>query len=461
MPVVAAFAVPHPPIILPEIGRGEEKKIQKTIDAYRVAMRQAAELRPETIVVLSPHTVLYADYFHISPGEEAYGDFAQFGVPQVHIQVKYDTEFVKELSSLCGKEKIPAGTFGEKNPQLDHATMIPLRFLSEFTALCPIVRIGLSGLSPQMHYHLGQCIAKTAEKLNRRVVMIASGDLSHKLKTDGPYGFAAEGPKFDGIVTDALGKGNFLRLLELDPDFCESAAECGLRSYWIMSGALDGKAVDSRLLSYEGPFGVGYGVASFRVTGEDKARCFGAQLESDHRKSLEQRKDTEDPWVRLARLSLETYIKTGVNAAVPDGLPNVLTDKKAGAFVTLKKNGQLRGCIGTIRPVQGSLAEEILRNAISAGTRDPRFSPVKPEELPELVYSVDVLGEPEPIKSKDELDTKRYGVIVENGPRCGLLLPNLAGIDTPEEQISIAREKAGISPDEPVKMYRFEVVRHT
>ncbi len=139
----------------------------------------------------------------------------------------------------------------------------------------------------------------------------------------------------------------------------------------------------------------------------------------------------------------------------------MLTDKKAGAFVTLKKNGQLRGCIGTIRPVQGSLAEEILRNAISAGTRDPRFSPVKPEELPELVYSVDVLGEPEPIKSKDELDTKRYGVIVENGPRCGLLLPNLAGIDTPEEQISIAREKAGISPDEPVKMYRFEVVRHT
>ena len=128
--------------------------------------------------------------------------------------------------------------------------------------------------------------------------------------------------------------------------------------------------------------------------------------------------------------------------------------------MTIKKDGNLRGCIGTIYPVCPTLAQEIINNAVSAGTRDPRFNPVKPSELDELVYSVDVLGETEDIDSPSELDVKRYGVIVSKGYRKGLLLPNLEGVDTVEEQISIARQKAGISADEPVKLQRFEVVRH-
>lgn len=460
MSVLAAFAVPHPPIILPEVGHGEERKIQKTIDAYRAVMRRAAELHPETIVLTSPHTVMYADYFHISPGAGAEGDFGQFGAPQVRVKAEYDTEFVESLSKLCGEQRIPAGTFGERNKSLDHATMIPLRFLSEFAVGCRVVRIGLSGLSPLTHYRLGQCIARTAEKLNRRVVFIASGDLSHKLKDDGPYGFAPEGPEFDRLTTEALGNGDFLKLLELDPDLCESAAECGLRSFWIMSGALDRKAVQSRLLSYEGPFGVGYGVAAFEVTGEEKTRDIGEQLQNAEHKRLAEQKAGEDPFVRLARLSLETYVKTGNYAELPDSLPDEMMKKRAGAFVSLKKNGSLRGCIGTFEPTQGSVAEEILRNAVSAAAHDPRFDPVTEDELPELVYSVDVLSRPEPIDSPEQLDVRRYGVIVQNGARRGLLLPDLAGVDTPEKQIAIAREKADIGPDEPVRLWRFEAVRH-
>ncbi len=460
MSLKAAFAVPHPPVILPEIGHGREKEISATIIAYRKAMQKAAQLKPETVVIVSPHSVMYQDYFHISPGDEAKGNFGRFGAAQVRIEAVYDREFVDVLKKNCGEKSLPCGTLGEKDAALDHGTMIPLCFFNEFAAdSYRLVRIGLAGLGPLDHYNLGRLIAKTAADLHRSTVLIASGDLSHKLTADGPYGFAAEGPKFDALTMDALNKGDFLTLLQMDPGLSEGAAECGLRSFWIMAGALDRKAVQSEVLSYEGPFGVGYGVASFIVGGDDDNRDFAEQL----KRGAKQNRDGEDPLVALARLSLETYVKTGRYVSLPQGLPKEVTARKAGAFVSLKKYGQLRGCIGTIAPTRDSLAEEILRNAVSAGTGDPRFAPVKEDELNALVYSVDVLGEAEAIAGKEELDPKKYGVIVEQGRRRGLLLPDLAGVDSVDQQIEIACQKAGIgsdSSDEPVKLYRFQVVRH-
>lgn len=168
----------------------------------------------------------------------------------------------------------------------------------------------------------------------------------------------------------------------------------------------------------------------------------------------------EDPYIHLAKLTLETYVREGRVISIPEGLPEEMVSQKAGVFVSLKKNGQLRGCIGTIMPTTSCIAEEIIQNAISAGVRDPRFYPVTEEELPEIVYSVDVLKEPEPISSMAELDVKRYGVIVRSGRRTGLLLPDLEGVDTPEQQVAIALQKAGIWPGEDYTMERFEVIRH-
>lgn len=261
-------------------------------------------------------------------------------------------------------------------------------------------------------------------------------------------------------MQECFASGDFRKLLLTPSDLAENAAECGLRSFWIMAGALDRLAVDAELLSYEGPFGVGYGVASFLVTGRDEARNFGEQAASEERRRLAAIKEHEDIYVRLARLSLETYVQSHGYAKLSDGLPEGLTQTKAGAFVSLKKDGRLRGCIGTILPTQDSLAKEILRNAISAGTQDPRFSPVTVDELPDLVYDVDVLTTPERIADKTQLDVKRYGVIVESGGRRGLLLPDLAGVDSVDEQIDIARRKGNIGRNEKVTLYRFEVVRH-
>jgi AmmeMemoRadiSam system protein A len=165
--------------------------------------------------------------------------------------------------------------------------------------------------------------------------------------------------------------------------------------------------------------------------------------------------------VQVARKALERYY-SGKNYKLFDleGAPPEFAGRRAGVFVSLKKHGQLRGCIGTVAPVYDSIVEEIAENAISAATRDPRFYAVEPEELPELDISVDILTDPEPVRGMDELDPKKYGVIVSAGGRRGLLLPDLEGINTVEEQVAIARQKAGIAPGEPVKLERFEVIRY-
>lgn len=462
MSICGAVIVPHPPILLPEIGRGQERKIEATAAAYRDATSVVAGWQPETLVITSPHAMLYADYFHISPGKGASGSMAAFGAPGVRFSVDYDVALRETLIRLAQEKGLQAGMLGERDPHLDHGTMIPLYFLRKAGVKSPIVRIGLSGFSPLEHYQLGQCIAGAAESLHRRVAVVASGDLSHKLKNDGPYGFAAEGPAFDKQVTEAMASGDFLRMLTFDPSFCDRAAECGLRSFQIMAGTLDGQAVQSRLDSYEGTFGVGYAVAVFVPTGPSESRRFGAQYRAAERQRLARQKSTEDPWVRLARLSLETYVRQGKRLSnFPPDLPQEMTSQRAGVFVSLHLHGQLRGCIGTIGPITNSIAKEIARNAVSAGTQDPRFPTVRAEELDRLEYSVDVLGPTEPISSSAELDVKRYGVIVSSNGRHGLLLPNLSGIDTVEKQIDIARKKGGISPREPYTLERFEVVRHT
>jgi len=491
MSITAGYMVPHPPLIIPEVGKGEEIRIAATVAAYRQVGREVAAAAPDTIVITTPHSIMYADYFHISPGSSARGDFGQFRAPQVRIETEYDEEFVTELSGRAQAEGIMAGTLGEQDPALDHAAMIPLYFINrgygeisegpageEQGSGCgsgtgeaqsgtakkqpayKTVRIGLSGFSALDHYRLGMCIRDTAESLGRKTVFIASGDMSHKLKKAGPYGFAEEGPEYDEKVIEAMSRGDFLSLMEMDEEFCEAAAECGQKSFIIMAGAFDRMALEARKRSYEGPFGVGYGICSFRPLKSDENRNFGDKYQDMQMKKMERIKEKEDEYVRLARASIESYIRCKKKLRVPDGLPAEMTDRRAGAFVSLKKDGQLRGCIGTTAATRSSLAREIIENAVSAAVHDPRFSPVRADELGDLVYSVDVLGEAEPVDTPEELDVKKYGVIVSSGGRRGLLLPDLAGVDTVEEQISISKQKAGIGEDEPVQLERFEVVRH-
>lgn len=233
---------------------------------------------------------------------------------------------------------------------------------------------------------------------------------------------------------EIIKEGKLEKFLEMDKDMVEEAGECGLRSLQILAGILDGLPLKSQVLSYEGPWGVGYMTAYFEVEKE------------------------EDKLVLLAKEAIRSRIVSGKRLVAGDSYEQ-LKGKRKGCFVSLHKFGDLRGCIGTIEPTKENLALEIIANAESAALEDSRFPPVRRDELDDLVVSVDELG---PIESClfEDLDPQVYGVIVKKGYRRGLLLPALAGIETPEEQVAIAREKAMIRPQEEVEYYRFKVTRH-
>ena len=463
MSIVSAIMVPHPPMIIPEVGKGSEAMIQETIDAYEKASQFLAATKPDTVIVASPHNVLYTDYFNISDGEHATGSMEDFNADDVRIEVGYDTEMIAEFCRLADKDDVDAGLLGQRGEyrELDHATLIPLYFLTKYYTDFKVLRIGLSGLPYSEHYRVGMLLKKAAEKTGRRAAFIGSGDLSHKLSPFGPYGFAEEGPYYDERIMDVMGRAAFGELLDFDPVFCDKAAECGHRAFIMMAGALDRTSVTPERLSYQDVTGVGYGVCTYTVNGPDETRNLLDQWNEKKAAELSEKKKTEDSYVKLARKTIETYVKTGQKISVPEDLPAEMTGRKAGVFVSLHKEGQLRGCIGTIKGLRDSVANEIIENAISSSTRDTRFRPVRTDELDKLEYSVDVLGNAEPVRSLKELDVKKYGVIVTQGPKSGLLLPNLDGVDTPVEQIKIAKRKAGIpEKDNNVKVYRFEVVRH-
>ena len=463
MSIVSAVMVPHPPMIIPEVGKGTEAMIQITIDAYEKASQFVAATKPDTVIVASPHNVLYTDYFNISDGEHAVGSLEAFDADDVRLEVDYDTELIAEFCRLADRDKVDAGLLGQRGEyrNLDHATLIPLYFLRKNYTDFKVVRIGLSGLPYSDHYRVGMLLKEASENTGRRVAFIGSGDLSHKLSPFGPYGFADEGPYYDEQIMDVMRDASFGKLLDFDPVFCEKAAECGHRSFIIMAGALDRTSVTPEKLSYQDVTGVGYGVCTYTINDPDETRNFLDQWSVKKAAELSEKKKNEDSYVKLARKTIETYVRTGQKIPVPEDLPSEMTDRKAGVFVSLHKEGQLRGCIGTIKGLRDSVAREIIENAISSSTRDTRFHAVQADELDKLEYSVDVLSPAEQVHSLAELDVKKYGVIVTKGAQSGLLLPNLDGVDTPMEQIKIAKRKAGIPvSDNNIKVYRFEVVRH-
>lgn len=455
-----AYFVPHPPIIIPEIGKGEETRIQKTIFAYQAIALEIAEFKPETIIIVSPHATTYEDYFRIESGVASKGDFASFSAPQILCTAKHDQEFTKALEKKANERSFPCGTKGRQNTYIDHGALIPLYFINKQYTNYKLVRLSFSGMPFITHYNYGKLIQEIIKsEPNKRFVFIASGDLSHMLKEDGPYGYVSEGPLFDKTICDILKSGDYYELFSIDNQIIEKAGECGFRSLLVLAGVLDQTAIRSNLLSYEDTFGVGYAIASFHHQANDIKRNYGEQHEEKEAKKLTIIRRQEDEYVTLARKALENYVKFGKVMTV-DSCPKEMLQQRAGVFVSIKKYDMLRGCIGTIHPTTSCLAKEIIQNAISSGTEDPRFSPVDMFELRNLVYSVDVLKEPEKITGPHQLDVKRFGVIVRHLGRSGLLLPNLEGVDTVEEQISIALQKADIKKNEPYSLERFEVIRH-
>ena len=460
--IIGALMMPHPPIAVHEIGRGEEEAIRPTLDSFQKCAKLVKELAPDTIIVTTPHALMYRDWFNVSKGSLAEGDFSRYRAGNVRFRQPYDSAFADQLTHLCKQEKFPAGTQYDRDFELDQGTMVPLYFIHQEYQDYKLVRIGLSGCSLPMHYQFGTLIQKLCLENDRRYLILASGDLSHCQKEDGPYGLKPEGPIYDLQIMKTMGEASFRELMEYDSAFLEKAEECGHRSFTIMAGILDGFAVKPTVLSHEATLGVGYGFVTYEILGRDESRHFLAQYETDLEKSIREKYDRGDAYIRLARASVESWVRHHRVLKTDRDTDPELLHQRAGAFVSIHEHGQLRGCIGTIAPVRKNLAEEIIHNAISACSNDPRFDAVREEELPYLEISVDVLKEAEKVRDESELDVKKYGIICSTPDgRRGLLLPDLDGVDTVRQQIEIACSKGNIDPfDEDLILERFEVVRH-
>ena len=460
MGIVATFMLPHPPIVIPKIGKKDMKTVQNTVDAYEQAAEKIGQIQPETIVIISPHHTLYADYFQISPGKKGRGNLGQFNVPQVSVTAKYDEDFVEKLSHIADAHNIAAGTKGAVSKTIDYGAVIPLVYVNKYWKNYKLVHMGISGLPLVDHYELGKCIKETAENLGTKTVVIASGDLSHRLRPDGPNGYRKEGAEYDARVMDIMENARFDELMDFDEGFRSIAGECGHRSLTVMAGALDKTDVEVKRLSYEGVTGVGYGICIFEPGEANEERDMKARYIKKDTERINGIKEKEDAYVRLARHAVEELVLNDKKYEVTEDIPKELLNKKAGVFVTIKSGRQLRGCVGTLTPEKENIAEEIIQNAMNSAGNDPRYAHIEKDELDRIEITVDVIGEFEEIFTDDMLDIHKYGVCISKGRKKGFLLPNQTGLETTEQQVIIAKQSAGLRPRDKAKMERFEVTRH-
>jgi len=424
--IVAGALTAHPPILLPEVGGAESQRVQATAHAMQEldAILMAA---PATLaIVISPHSPSSMTSLPVRRATRVGGDLARFRAPQVRVEAEVDLDLASKLVA-DGQRAGFALTWAEDS-ELDHGVVVPLHLLPRTMKSKHCVFLGVSGWPLQRFLAFGGWLQQWLQ--HRGAILIASGDLSHRLTPDAPYGFRPEGPVFDRLVIDALRGHDWQRIEGVDPDLVEEAGECGLRPLAILLGAARAAGLTSQVLSYEGPFGVGYPVVAFT----------GARVALD----------IQD----LGRRAIETYLRSHQLIEPPEPIP-MEWQAPSAAFVTLRKNGAMRGCVGSTRPTEATAAHELIRYAIASAVRDPRFHPVRLDEVPLLTIRVQLLDPAEPITDITRIDPKTHGIIVRSGDRQALLLPGIGEIVTPEQQLRAACQKAGIDRHAALQVERF------
>lgn len=465
--------MPHPPVVINKIGQGRERLAQKTLDGMTQLAKRIAQYKPETIIFISPHGNSFKNGTCILNEPVLSGSFASFGFEDLVYSKKVNQKLSESIYEELEDKGLTAVLMDEQlatqygvHAELDHGVMVPLHYIDNLYSDYDIVHITPGFTSLEENYQIGQLIGTLLSQEERKVYLLCSGDLSHALKDDGPYAYNPKGLAFDTEVIHSITYKDPLKLLTLNEEDCQEAAQCGLRSILIGFGFVDGHRYDAEVLSYEGPFGVGY-MTGYLTKHPQTSQSMLDAIKHHQQYTYEQRCQKEDPYIRLARQSIEHYVRTRrrldmktLYEGFPSQFINDCEKRHEGCFVSIHKHHVLRGCIGTTQGVAKNLLEEIIYNAISACSSDPRFNTVHEEELIDLELKVDILKSSEPIQSPDELDVKRYGVIVEKDHHRGLLLPNLDNVTTVADQIKIAMQKAGIKDQEGMKLYRFEVERH-
>lgn len=472
----------HPPVIVPEVGDGRELMADKTIRGMRDLGLKAAALKPEIIVLITPHGNVFQDGVSVVYEKSITGNLSDFGAPEVVLEKECDMGLLEEMNRRFAQSECQTIFLNQQTAEeydlerkLDHGCLVPMYYLEKYHPDYKVVHITIGELSLIELFRTGRVLREAIEAYDKSAMILASADLSHCLKDEGPYQYNPMGSVFDEAITQGIANRDYYSILTLPPKIYEPAGQCGLRPIVMALGATDSIKTHSQLLSYEGPFGVGY-LTAFIDFALEEADPINESLITRYEhgmvKKHQERLLAEDAYLALARLTIDTWVEEKRKLKLKDYLQKMedasvkeaMENEQAGVFVSIHKAGELRGCMGTSYAVTENVAEEIVRNAIEACAYDPRFLPVEPQELYQLEISVDILGQPQDVECLEELDPKKYGIIVEKGLNRALLLPDLAGIDTPEKQLAIAKEKGNIvvyeDDPEPLIIKRFTVERH-
>jgi AmmeMemoRadiSam system protein A len=443
---VCAVLMPHAPILVPQVGGGRGGAAQASGRAMREAAARLIGFQPESLVLISPHSPRQPRAFGLWAGERLHGSFARFNAPGAQVSLPNDTSLARQIVTEAGQRGL--ATWMIRGQSLDHGALVPLWFLAQAGWAGPTVVLSLMDLAEGGLEELGKAITAAARASHRRIAIVASGDMSHRLAADAPCGFHPDAHQFDESFIGFIRDGDYHAIASITPALRQLAAEDAVDSTLVAAAAVDWRPAGHKLLNYEAPFGVGYGVAILFAADSAPADPLPPAGVTSR---------TGDILPALARQSVAAALR-GSSELPPAACAEYLSARR-GVFVTLhERGGRLRGCAGTILPACANILAETWRSARLAALQDSRFSPVQARELPNLHFDVSVLHSMETISSAAELDPARYGVVVSTADgRRALLLPGIAEITTSEQQVGFARKKGWIGPREPVLLQRFQV----
>jgi AmmeMemoRadiSam system protein B len=265
MPIVFAAITPHPPVLIPEIGKDNLKQIAKTQEAFKKLEQEFYAAKPESVVVISPHGKIFNDAFNINLSADYTANFKEFGDFGLELKFKSDFMSIQQIRAADETNKsVPIVLTSE--PPIDHGCSIPLYYLAQHLKNISVIPITYSALDYQQHFAFGQFLHRQLSKINKRFAVVASGDLSHRLTKEAPGGYDPQGEVFNQQLIELIKKQDWSGILKIDPELIKTANECGLRSIIILAGLIESLNTRAEVLSYEGPFGVGYLVANFRIS---------------------------------------------------------------------------------------------------------------------------------------------------------------------------------------------------
>ncbi len=464
--LLKSYITPHAPVIVREVGKSESILCRKTHDSMSKIGREIAELKPKRIVVLSPHGPLFSDAISVLGNNKLEGDFEEFDCKELSYEFENDISFVNKLKYSAMEEDIYIAKvdsiFCENydiSPYVDYGSLVPLHFVDEYyLEKYEVVLITYGLLDLVDIYKFGQILRKSIEESMKSTVVIASGDLAHVSTNRGGYRNNIAASIYDVLIQSVLrGDRSVYDFITHPKKEVEKSKACSFRTFVMLFGMFDRKIFRSTLLSYEHPFGVGYLVAAI-----DEADGISPTLIpkiANYNEDIQTKKLSDDnPYIGLAKHTLKYYLKYGRRPIIDESKYNI-SPQKAACFISLYDYSTLRASIGTIAPNHNNVIQDIVTNTIEAANTK-YFKDVTEEDVDDMKIVVDLIERVEKIKSSLELYPEMYGVIVKSGDKIGVVLPDLVDIDSADEQLSVALEKAGIKKFDYYELYRFQVTRH-